>query len=112
MRYSESLLFPPSEALIQEGVQASLPIRKEHTSAILAKATNILTVTENENSRAAEIIKAGIQPLDALHLALAESGNADFFYTCDDKLLGNANKLKGLKVKVLNPVELVQEIEK
>ena len=54
----------------------------------------------------------GIKPLDALHMALAESGNADYFCTCDDKLLRNAKKVKDFTVKVVNPVDLVQEIEK
>ena len=57
-------------------------------------------------------MKVGVKPLDALHIALAESGNADYFCTCDDKLLRNAKKFKDLAVKVANPVELVQEIEK
>ena len=48
----------------------------------------------------------------AIAIALAESGNADYFCTCDDKLLRNAKKVKDLAVKVLNPVDLVQEIEK
>jgi predicted nucleic acid-binding protein len=54
----------------------------------------------------------GIRPLDALHLALAESGNADYFCTCDDKLLQNSKRVADLMVKVVNPVDLVQEIEK
>jgi len=97
-----------SEALLYEGEQSSLPVRKEHTSAVLVKAKSVL----KEKLRAAEIMKAGIKPLDALHIALAESGNADYFCTCDDKLLRNAKKVKDLAVKVLNPVDLVQEIEK
>lgn len=101
-----------SEALLYEGEQSSLPVRREHTSAVLAKAKNILNVTEKEKFRAAEIIKAGIRPLDALHIALAESGSADYFCTCDDKLLRNSSKIKDLAVKVVNPVDLVQEIEK
>lgn len=101
-----------SEALLYEGEQSSLPVRKEHTSAVLAKAKNVLNVTEKEKTRAAEIMKSGIKPLDALHIALAESGNADYFCTCDDKLLRNAKKVKDLSVKVANPVDLVQEIEK
>ena len=101
-----------SEALLYEGEQSSLPVRREHTSAVLAKAKNILNVTEKEKFRAAEIIKAGIRPLDALHIALAESGSADYFCTCDDKLLRNAKKVKDLAVKIVNPVDLVQEIEK
>jgi predicted nucleic acid-binding protein len=78
----------------------------------LAKVKSVLNVTGKEKSRASEIMKIGIKPLNALHLALAESGNADYFCTCDDKLLRNAKKVKDLSVKVLNPVDLVQEIEK
>lgn len=101
-----------SEALVYEGEQSSLPVRKAHTSAVLAKAGSVLKVTEKEMARASEITKFGIKPLDALHLALAESGNADYFCTCDDTLLQNAKKVKGLAVQVMNPVDVVQEIEK
>jgi hypothetical protein len=52
------------------------------------------------------------RPLDTSNQIRAESGNADYFCTCDDKLLRNAKKVKDLAVKVLNPVDLVQEIEK
>ena len=101
-----------SEALFYEGEQSSLPVRKEHASAVLTKAKNVLNITEKEKPRAAEIMKFGVKPLDALHIALAESGNADYFCTCDDKLLRNAKKIRNLAVKVVNPVDLVQEIEK
>jgi predicted nucleic acid-binding protein len=101
-----------SEALLYEGEQSSLPVRKEHTSAVLARAKKVLTVTAKDKSRATEIMKVGIKPLDALHVALAESGNADYFCTCDDKLLRNLKKIRDLAVKVANPVDLVQEIEK
>ena len=101
-----------SEALLYEGEQSTLPVRKEHTLSVLAKAKNVLVVTEKEKSRAAEIMQVGVKPLDALHIALAESGNADCFCTCDDKLMRNIKKVKDLAVKVVNPVDLVQEIEK
>lgn len=54
----------------------------------------------------------GIKPLDALHLALAETGNADYFCTCDDRILQNANHITNIGIKVINPIDLVQEIEK
>ena len=101
-----------SEALLYEGEQGTLPVRKEHTLSVLAKAKNVLVVTEKDKSRAAEIMQVGVKPLDALHIALAESGNADYFCTCDDKLMRNIKKVKDLAVKVVNPVDLVQEIEK
>ncbi|HMR99186.1 MAG TPA: PIN domain-containing protein [Anaerolineales bacterium] len=101
-----------SEALLYESEESPLPVRKEHTLSVLAKAKDVLVVAKKETSRAAEIAQVGIRPLDALHLALAESGNADYFCTCDDRLLRNAKKVKDLAVKVVNPVDLIQEIEK
>jgi predicted nucleic acid-binding protein len=101
-----------SEALLYEGEQSSLPIRREHTIAVLSKSENIIIVTEKEKLRAANLMTAGIKPLDALHMALTETGNANYFCTCDDRLLRNAKQVKDLMVKVVNPVDLVQEIEK
>ncbi|MFZ5905646.1 MAG: PIN domain-containing protein [Chloroflexota bacterium] len=101
-----------SEALLYEGEQSPLPVRKEHTLAVLVKAKTSLNITEKEKSRAATLTAFGIGPLDALHMAVAESGNADYFCTCDDKLLRNSKRVKDLTVKVINPIDLVQEIEK
>lgn len=101
-----------SEALLYEGEQSSLSIRKEHTLSVLTKAKNVINVTKKETQRAASLKSLGIKPLDALHLALAETGNADYFCTCDDKLLRNAKRVEDLTVKIINPVDLVQEIEK
>jgi predicted nucleic acid-binding protein len=101
-----------SEALLYEGEQSSLPIRREHTLAVLSKAKNVINVTKKEKKRAANLMTFGIKPLDALHVALAETGNADYFCTCDDRLLQNTKQVKDLFVKVINPVDLVQEIEK
>ena len=101
-----------SAALIYEGEQNSFPIRKEHTFAVLAKAKKVINVTQKEKSRVADLVAFGIKPLDALHIALAETGNADNFCTCDDKLLRVAQQVNDLRVKVVNPIELVQEMEK
>lgn len=101
-----------SEALLYESEQNSLPIRREHTLAVLSKAKKVIDITEKEKLRAANLMAFGIKPLDALHMALAETGNADYFCTCDDRLLRNSKQVKDLMVKVVNPVDLVQEIEK
>ena len=101
-----------SEALLYDGEQSTLPIRREHTFAVLSKAKKVINVTEKEKMRAAKLITFGIKPLDALHIALAETGSADYFCTCDDRILRNAKQIKDLMVKVINPVDLVQEIEK
>jgi predicted nucleic acid-binding protein len=108
---SDQIELLSSEALLYESDQSTMPIRKEHTIAVLVKAKRTIVVTEEEKSRAANFVSYGMKPLDALHLALAEAGGADYFCTCDDKLLRTSKLVKELKVKVLNPVELVQEID-
>ena len=101
-----------SEALLYEGEQSTLEIRKEHTFAVLSRAKTVIEVTEKEKIRATQLMFFRITPLDALHVALAESGDADYYCTCDDRLIRNLKKVKDLMVKVVNPIELVQEIEK
>jgi predicted nucleic acid-binding protein len=51
--------------------------------------------------------KRGLSAKDAVHLACGVHLEADFFLTCDDKLLKQARKLK-LKVAILNPVDFIR----
>ncbi len=44
---------------------------------------------------------------DAIHLACALYIKADYFLSCDNRLVSQANKL-GLKMKILNPVDYVR----
>jgi len=63
--------------------------------------------------RAVELKRAGLKPLDALHVACAEKGKADILLTTDDDLLSKALKnQRTLKVKVENPLRWVMEVLK
>jgi predicted nucleic acid-binding protein len=59
--------------------------------------------------------KCNIGSLDALHLAAACLGKADFLLTCDDEILDNAVCIetlaaeKGHRLKVRNPINYLQE---
>ena len=101
-----------SDALFYETEQNPLPVRKEYAKSVLSIASSYILLTDASRRRAEQLTNLGFKPLDALHLALAETGKADFFCTCDDRLLNKARKLSDLKVKVVTPLELVQEIEK
>lgn len=61
--------------------------------------------------RAEKLVEMGLKPLDALHLALAKAAEADYFCTCDDRLLRRARQIQGLLVRVTSPIDLVQELE-
>ena len=76
-----------SEVLVYEGEQNPLPIRREHTFAVLSEAKSVIIVTGREKKRAAILMTYGIKPLDALHLAVAATVSADYFCSCDDRLL-------------------------
>ncbi|ETW96051.1 MAG: hypothetical protein ETSY1_28135 [Candidatus Entotheonella factor] len=52
----------------------------------------------------------GIKVLDALHLASAVEAQADYFCTCDDRLLRRARIAETLQTKVVSPLELIAEI--
>jgi hypothetical protein len=101
-----------SEALVYEIGNNPLPVRREHGVAVLAKAKHFVTMTEDVKKRAGFFMEHGIKNLDSLHLALAEKENVEYFCTCDDRFLRNAKRIPNQHVKVLSPVDLIQEIEK
>ena len=52
----------------------------------------------------------GFKSFDAMHIACAERGNVEIFFTTDIKLLKLSNRLKNeLNVKVLNPLTWLME---
>jgi predicted nucleic acid-binding protein len=101
-----------SEALVYESEQNPFPIRREHSYSVLAKAKTIVRVTASVKERASQFLHHGVKPLDAVHLALAEASKADYFCTCDDQLARRARCIRDLQVKVISPLDLIQEIEK
>jgi predicted nucleic acid-binding protein len=101
-----------SQALEYEIRRIPTPLRREHAIAVLALAQTRVILTEQAERIANEFVGQGIKSLDALHLALAESGGADYFCTCDDRLYKRAVALKVLRVAVVTPLELIKELEK
>ena len=61
--------------------------RKEKVISYLNLATEYIVLNENIEERALEFEKLGIMGMDALHIAVAEVSNVDYFITCDDILL-------------------------
>ena len=70
---------------------------------MLKKAKKVIKIDEETVSNAEKIEKHKIKGLDALHLASAEKLKADFFITCDDRIIKN---YKG-NMKVVSPIEFV-----
>lgn len=99
-----------SDALEYEASQNPNPLRKAHADELLAGGGQVIRVSDEIEQRARVYIEAGLKPLDALHLACAVQAGADFFCTCDDRLLRRARSLHSGPPKVVTPVELIGEL--
>ncbi|MEW5767610.1 MAG: PIN domain-containing protein [bacterium] len=85
-------------------------IRREYAEDVLKKAGVDVPLTEEIRKRAVELEGLGFRGVDALHLASAEAGNADFFCTCDDEIVKKAKSKKVCKIKALLPTDIIKEI--
>ena len=100
-----------STVLELEISQNSLAIRREHGEQILNRATSVVTIDVSRANRAKEFVQQGVKAVDALHLAAAESADADYFCTCDDRFLRRAKGFSDLRTTVVTPIELIRIIE-
>ena len=99
--FSSDMLVDEFEAIRNQEKRASL-------LALLAAADGHISVTPNIAARGTELAALGFGSKDAIHLACAESAQADWFLTTDDQLLRCARRNSGtLKVKVENPAAWV-----
>jgi predicted nucleic acid-binding protein len=100
-----------SEVLLFEIERDINRVRQEYALEVLSKARRTVRLNERIEKRAAKFVTLGIKPLDALHLASAEEARADYFCTCDDRFLGKARTISGLRTRAVSPVELIEELE-
>ena len=97
-----------SSTLHYENSRNPLVERKERVSSYLNIASKIVVVSDNVIVRAVSLEHAGIEPIDALHLACAESGGAEYFVTCDDNIIKKARKDQAMvQMAVCGPLEFV-----
>ncbi len=85
-------------------------LRKAHTNEVLARAVQVIRVSDEIETRARAYNQAGLKPLDALHLACAVQAGSDYFCTCDDQLLRRSRSAHAGPPKVVTPVELIGEL--
>ena len=101
-----------SEALEYELSRIPDDRRQNEVMAVLALADEHLEITDEAEALAESLEIRGVDPIDAVHLALASTANADFFGTCDDRLLRKSQAISGLACKVVSVLGLVPEVVK
>ena len=99
-----------SVALEFENSRNTQPIRRDYVHKVLAQAKEHIPLTTTSQQLAASFVQAGLKTLDALHLACAAIGTADYFCTCDDRFLKRGRSLMTTNPKVVSPLELYTEL--
>lgn len=99
-----------SEILQFEIDQISQPQRKAFVSAILDRIQTTVILTDEITQQAKALEQYGLKPIDALHIAMAEAAQIDYFCTCDDRLLKRAKAIPNFLLCVVSPLELAQEL--
>ena len=99
-----------SEVLAVETELNPFPQKKAFVKAVLAYSSLFVKINVNVENRALEFESRGFKSFDALHVAMAESIHADYFCTCDDRLLSKAPSQTDIQLKIRSPLGLAQEI--
>ena len=78
----------------------------------MAASLAFKNITPNEAilNAAKEFESNGIKPRDSIHLACALNGKAEYFLTCDDKLIKRASALD-MNIKIINPLRFIEDME-
>ncbi len=85
--------------------------RRTQIKNLLTLAHQIVSIGKMEISRGLQLESLGFKEHDALHLACAESGEADIFLTTDDRLHSRAQRYhERLHVRVENPEIWLREV--
>jgi predicted nucleic acid-binding protein len=100
-----------SETLLFEVQKTPNVHRQRYVLNLLNKGEIFIPLNDDIKKRAQVLNQMGIKPVDALHLASAEAASADYFCTCDDRFLKKAKKLTNHQLRVVSPLELIEEID-
>ncbi|MHB8327858.1 MAG: PIN domain-containing protein [bacterium] len=99
-----------SEALIYENTKNPDEDKKDRIFSYFGLASEIIKVDNLDIIRAKVLKDLGFSDIDALHIALAEKGNINYFVTCDDGILKLYNKNKNMiKINIISVIELVNK---
>lgn len=101
-------IFISSEIIMYEISKIPLDDKREAVMKLQTINQSFIKLDNNVIKKAKNFENRSIKPFDALHLALADKGNADVFLTTDDKLLKSAQEIE-LTFKVMNPLQMIME---
>ena len=81
--------------------------KRYKVTGLLKYATEYIAFDEIILARSLTLEKYGLMSMDALHIACAEFANADFFITCDDKMVKRAQRQKNIGIACYDALNFV-----
>jgi len=97
-----------SEALIYENNKNPDEQRKLRVASYLSLAREFVGANGSDVERVNFLKELGFSDIDALHIALAEKCEADYFVTCDDDIVKLYERHKDIiKVNIIRLIELI-----
>lgn len=100
-----------SDALRFETARNPYPDRRSFTEETLSTAKHFISSSSAVEQRSREYVENGVKALDSLHLASAVEAGADYFCTCDDRLLRRAKAVDTGNTRAVSLLELIEEID-
>lgn len=99
-----------SSVLDYENERSPISERREAVSQWRSFSIIEIAATENVERHAGKLLDLGIRALDALHIASAAAGSADYFVTTDDKIIKRKEKVTG--IAIVTPIELLEILQR
>ena len=99
-----------SDALVYEISKTPDPLRRDFALAVLDQATLFVEASSEVVARADKFVQTGVPPLDALHVASAVEGRAEYFCTSDDRLLRRTRRLELEDTEAVSLLRLIEEV--
>ena len=106
---TSNCIYFSSDVLLDEILEIANNDRREKVMLLYYGASEHISFTETIFLRAKELEQYNIKSFDALHIASAETAQADVFLTTDRKLI-NAAKRAGTQIPVQNPLVWLTEV--
>ncbi len=99
-----------SDVLLYENNKNPNIERKSRISSYFNLAKYFINLDENVYNIAKLFKKLGFDDIDALHIAVAEKNNVDYFITCDDNIIKIYSKnKKKIKVKIISLLDFIKQ---
>ena len=83
-------------------------VSRQYVAKVTQAANKLQLVDEPIRQRAVKLESEGFKALDALHVACAEAAGADYFITCDDRLVRRYRRSIGATLITCDPTEFIR----